>query len=263
MVSRVSIRVENVVVEYARRRVLNGIDLEIEAGEFVSIVGETGCGKSTLLRLILAEEHPAEGRVLVQGRERARPDRTCGYVPQRYSLFPDKTALGNVTFGLEATSRGFFKGREFREEALGYLRHTGLTEADARKYPHQLSGGMQQRVAIAQALIMKPPVLLMDEAFSALDPGTRRGMQGLIRELWRESGTTVVFVTHNTREAVCLGTRVIALARHESGSSVALDLEVPHLDFDSDEEELARLIARVEEASAASEGFRVGMALPR
>jgi NitT/TauT family transport system ATP-binding protein len=255
-----SIRVENVVVEYARRRVLNGIDIQIEAGEFVSIVGETGCGKSTLLRLILAEEHPAEGRVLVQGRERTRPDRTCGYVPQRYSLFPDKTALGNVTFGLEATSRGFFKGREFREEALGYLRHTGLTEADARKYPHQLSGGMQQRVAIAQALIMKPPVLLMDEAFSALDPGTRRGMQGLIRELWRESGTTVVFVTHNTREAVCLGTRVIALARHESGSSVALDLEVPHLDFDSDEEELGRLIARVEEASAASEGFRRGMA---
>jgi NitT/TauT family transport system ATP-binding protein len=138
-----------------------------------------------------------------------------------------------------------------------------LTEADARKYPHQLSGGMQQRVAIAQALIMKPPVLLMDEAFSALDPGTRRGMQGLMKELWRESGTTVVFVTHNTREAVCLGTRVIALAKQESGSSVALDLEVPHLDFDSDEEELARLIARVEEASAASEGFRVGMALPR
>jgi NitT/TauT family transport system ATP-binding protein len=125
-----------------------------------------------------------------------------------------------------------------------------LNEADAKKYPYQLSGGMQQRVAIAQALIMKPPVLLMDEAFSALDPGTRRGMQRLMKDLWRESGTTIVFVTHNTREAVCLGTRVIALAkRGERGSSVALDLEVPHLDFDSDEEELARLIARVESAS--------------
>jgi NitT/TauT family transport system ATP-binding protein len=239
-----SISLQNVVVEYASRRILNGIDLEIQAGEFVSIVGETGCGKSTLLRLILAEERPARGRVLVQGMERSRPDRTCGYVPQKYSLFPDKTVLDNVTFGL-----GFFRRREFREEALRFLRHTGLNEADAKKYPHQLSGGMQQRVAIAQALIMKPPVLLMDEAFSALDPGTRRGMQRLMRDLWRESGTTVVFVTHNTREAVCLGTRVIALAKDaERGSVVALDLSVPHLDFDSEEEELAMLIARVEAA---------------
>ncbi|MGA3189963.1 MAG: ABC transporter ATP-binding protein, partial [Bryobacteraceae bacterium] len=243
-----SIKIENAVVEYAARRILNGIELEIEAGEFVSIVGETGCGKSTLLRLILAEERPTEGRVLVQERERSRPDRTCGYVPQRYSLFPDKTVLENVMFGL-----GWRKRREFREEALRYLRHTGLQESDAKKYPHQLSGGMQQRVAIAQALIMKPPVLLMDEAFSALDPGTRRGMQRLMKNLWRESGTTVVFVTHNTREAVCLGTRVIALAKGEHGASVALDLEVPHLDFDSDEEELARLIARVEAASVKAE----------
>src|ERR1700722_10354119 len=246
-----SISVENITVEYASRRILNGIDLEIDAGEFVSIVGETGCGKSTLLRLILAEEHPTRGRVLVQGRERSRPDRTCGYVPQRYSLFPDKTVLDNVTFGLVVTARG--KLRDHKEEALRYLRHTGLNEADAKKYPHQLSGGMQQRVAIAQALIMKPPVLLMDEAFSALDPGTRRGMQQLIKDLWRESGTTVVFVTHNTREAVCLGTRVVALAKHDQrGSQVVLDLRVPHLDFDSDEEELARLIERVEGASEAA-----------
>jgi NitT/TauT family transport system ATP-binding protein len=247
-----SVSIQNVVAEYASRRILNGIDLEIDAGEFVSIVGETGCGKSTLLRLILAEERPAQGRVLVEGRERTRPDRTCGYVPQKYSLFPDKTVLDNVTFGLDVTSG--WRKRGHKEEALRYLRHTGLNEADAKKYPYQLSGGMQQRVAIAQALIMKPPVLLMDEAFSALDPGTRRGMQRLMKDLWRESGTTVVFVTHNTREAVCLGTRVIALAkRGERGSSVALDLDVPHLDFDSDEEELARLIARVESASAMGE----------
>ncbi len=249
-----SIAVQNVVVEYASRRILNGVTFDIDAGEFVSIVGETGCGKSTLLRLILAEEHPAQGRVLVQGRERSRPDRTCGYVPQKYSLFPDKTVLDNVTFGLEVTSRGYFRRREFKDEALRYLRHTGLNEADARKYPHQLSGGMQQRVAIAQALIMKPPVLLMDEAFSALDPGTRRGMQRLMKDLWRESGTTVVFVTHNTREAVCLGTRVIALAKSdEGGASVALDLDVPDLDFDSDEDQLARLIARVESATVTEE----------
>ncbi len=260
------IQIEDVCVDYptenrGTRRILNGIDLEIAGGEFVSVIGQTGCGKSTLLRLILGQEAPTRGRVLVQGRERLQPDRYCGYVPQKYSLFPDKTALDNVTFGLEVTEFGAWllpssgrraRMRKFREEALGYLRHTGLNEADARKYPHQLSGGMQQRVAIAQALILKPPVLLMDEAFSALDPGTRSGMQRLIKELWRESGTTIVFVTHHTREAVCLGTRLIALAKDSSGelgSSVALDLSIPHLDFDSDEEQIRSLIQEVEAAT--------------
>jgi NitT/TauT family transport system ATP-binding protein len=260
------VRIQNVSVDYpvegrGLRRVLNGIDLEIVAGEFVSIVGQTGCGKSTLLRLILGEEMPTDGEVLVSGRVRHQPDRICGYVPQRYSLFPDKTVLANITFGLEVSEFGPFsllnparskRMREFRAVALHYLRRTGLNEADARKYPHQLSGGMQQRVAIAQALILKPPILLMDEAFSALDPGTRTGMQRLIKELWRESGTTIVFVTHNTREAVCLGTRVIALAKEgsgEFGASVALDLSVPHMDFDSSEEEIHGLIREVESAT--------------
>jgi NitT/TauT family transport system ATP-binding protein len=260
------IRIQNVSVDYpvegrGLRRILNGIDLEIVAGEFVSIVGQTGCGKSTLLRLILGEELPTAGQILVNGRTRRQPDRTCGYVPQRYSLFPDKTVLANITFGLEVSEFGPLsllsparpkRMREYRAEALRYLRRTGLNEADGRKYPHQLSGGMQQRVAIAQALILKPPVLLMDEAFSALDPGTRTGMQRLIKELWRESGTTIVFVTHNTREALCLGTRVIALAKDSSGergSSVALDLSVPHLDFNSGEEEIHRVIREVESAT--------------
>jgi NitT/TauT family transport system ATP-binding protein len=260
------IRIQNVSVEYpvegrGLRRILNGIDLEIDAGEFVSIVGQTGCGKSTLLRLILAEEMATSGQILVDGKTRRQPDRTCGYVPQKYSLFPDKTVLANITFGLEVSQFGPFgllnparpnRMREFRAEALRYLRRTGLHEADGRKYPHQLSGGMQQRVAIAQALILKPPVLLMDEAFSALDPGTRTGMQRLIKELWRESGTTIVFVTHNTREALCLGTRVVALAKDgsgERGSSVALDIAVPHLDFDSNEEDIHRLIREVEAAT--------------
>jgi NitT/TauT family transport system ATP-binding protein len=251
---------DNVHVNYpvqggVSRHILNGIDLQIESGEFVSIVGQTGCGKSTLLRLILGEERPTSGRVLVNGCERAKPDRLCGYVPQKYSLFPDRTVLDNVTFGLEVSEFGAFsrlhpsrgKMREFRAAALRYLEHTGFCEADSRKYPHQLSGGMQQRVAIAQALILKPPILLMDEAFSALDPGTRSGMQQLIKELWRQSGTTIVFVTHNTREAACLGTRVVALAKNgNEGSSVALDVAVPHLDFNSDEGEIRDLIGEVE-----------------
>src|SRR5258708_34094602 len=103
-----SIAIQNVVVEYASKRILNGIDLEIDSGEFVSIVGQTGCGKSTLLRLILAEQRPTRGRVLVKGAERSHPDRLCGYVPQKYSLFFDKTVLDNVTFGPDVTEFGAF-----------------------------------------------------------------------------------------------------------------------------------------------------------
>jgi NitT/TauT family transport system ATP-binding protein len=274
------IQIEDVHVEYpaegaTTRRVLDGINLSIESGEFVSIVGQTGCGKSTLLRLILGEQMPTHGRVLVNDRQRSQPDRLCGYVPQKYSLFPDKTVLDNVIFGLDVTEFGAFsvlhparrkRLREFRSEALGYLKHMGLNESDGGKYPHQLSGGMQQRVAIAQALILRPPILLMDEAFSALDPGTRRGMQRLIKDLWRESGTTIVFVTHNTREAVCLGTRIVALA-----GSVALDFAAPHLDFESEESDLQFAIRQIEDISDtnvaySSQGLRkrslVGAVLP-
>ncbi len=251
------IRIEDVRVEYAAKHVLGGVDLTIGAGEFVSIVGKTGCGKSTLLRLVLAEESPTRGRVLVEGVERHQPDRHCGYVPQKYSLFPDKTVLGNITFGLEVTEFGLLgfleprywtERRKFQTRALEYLRHMGLNESDAGKYPHQLSGGMQQRVAIAQALIMKPKILLMDEAFSALDPGTRTGMQKLIKQIWRETGTTILFVTHNTREAVSLSTRVIALAPGSAGSTVALDVQIPDLDgaFDR-EQKIAGLIQYIEE----------------
>ena len=257
------IRVRNVRVEYEQsgapsRKVLNGVNLDILPGEFISIVGQTGCGKSTLLRLVLGEEMPTSGQVLIEGRPRAQPDRRCGYVPQKYSLFPDRTVSENITFGLEVTEIGFFGGfsvakrnrrQEFRSEALRYLRRMGLRESDAAKYPHQLSGGMQQRVAIAQALIMRPKILLMDEAFSALDPGTRAGMQRLIKDLWRETGTTILFVTHNPHEAALLGTRLIALARtgsDEDGANILLDLAIPAGANDS---EISALVRRVEEST--------------
>ena len=248
------IRIDHVGVDYPTggsiRRVLNAIDLEIEPGEFVSIVGQTGCGKSTLLRLILGEQKPTRGRVLVNGLERTQPDRLCGYVPQKYSLFSDKTVLENVTFGPDVAEFGafpfFYPGRrqrmrEFRARALKFLAQMGLDESDGSKYPHQLSGGMQQRVAIAQALMMQPPILLMDEAFSALDPGTRAGMQRLIKDLWRQSATTIVFVTHNIDEAVRLSTRVIAL-----GEPSVLDTAVPDVDFDVAEEHLKVFIRKIE-----------------
>ncbi len=269
------IRVEDVRLEYESKKVLGGVDLEIGSGEFVSLVGQTGCGKSTLLRLILAEEAPTSGRVLVEGVERRQPDRHSGYVPQKYSLFPDKTVLDNITFGLEVSQfgllapfqPGYWKARkEFRVQALDYVRTVGLHESDAGKYPHQLSGGMQQRVAIAQALIMQPKILLMDEAFSALDPGTRSGMQRLIKKIWRETGATILFVTHNTREAISLSTRIIALAKSHvegQGSTVALDLPIPDLGDASDRESrITELIRYIEERTQPQSALKKGNTEP-
>ena len=222
------------------RCVLDNVSLEMEAGEFVVLLGETGCGKSTLLRLLLGQERPTAGAISVSGRPVERVDARSGYVPQRYSLFPDRTVLDNLTMG-PLTSKFHILGRlrpsfrsfrrQVREEAFRQLSHMGLQASDAGKYPHQLSGGMQQRVAIAQALMMKNRVLLMDEAFSALDPATRSSLQKLLRSVWLETKPTVVFVTHNTAEALYLGSRVIVLARESRedacGSRVALNMKLP------------------------------------
>ena len=252
------IQVNDVYLSYTRSTpVLSGLRLEIAEGEFVCLLGETGCGKSSLLRLLLGAEQPSSGQIHIAGQPHPRPDRVCGYVPQKYSLFPDKTVLDNIVFGAEVSEFGFF-GRMtprfrrrralFREEAMEYLRRIGLREVDASKYPHQLSGGMQQRVAIAQALMTRPRILLMDEAFSALDPGTRREMQQLIRDLWNATGTTIVFVTHNTHEALAMGTRIVVLAKNspQEGSRVMLDIPVPE---PCTEEEIPRLVRRLESAA--------------
>jgi NitT/TauT family transport system ATP-binding protein len=243
--ARTEIALRDVTVAYpcgrsGAKTVLAGINLEIAAGEFVVVLGETGCGKSTLLRLILGEEFPTGGSVEVDGKPVRRIDARCGYVPQKYSLFPDRTVLGNVMYGPENARsrvpgrlrRSFFRFRSaLRAEAQGYLTRMGLRLQDMAKYPHQLSGGMQQRVAIAQALLMHPPVLLMDEAFSALDPSTRANLQEQLHAIWLETRPTVVFVTHNTSEALLLGTRLILLGRHAEGqaqkSNVLLDMENP------------------------------------
>ena len=251
------IEIENVHLAYSSLPVLSGVQLAIGEGEFVCLLGETGCGKSSLLRLLLGAERPSSGKVLIAGEARPRPDRARGYVPQKYSLFPDKTVLDNITFGAEVSEFSFF-GRitprfrarriQLREEALEYIRRIGLRQEDSAKYPHQLSGGMQQRVAIAQALMTKPRILLMDEAFSALDPGTRREMQRLLRDLWSATGTTIIFVTHNTQEALSMGTRIVVLAKEPPhlGSRVMLDLPVPE---PCAEEEIPRLVRKVESAS--------------
>jgi NitT/TauT family transport system ATP-binding protein len=244
-VKRTEIALQNVSVAYPTGRegvktVLFDINLEIAAGEFVTVLGETGCGKSTLLRLILGQEFPTRGTVDVDSKPVTKVDSRCGYVPQKYSLFPDRTVLGNVMYGPEnANSRmlGSFRPSYFsfkkalEKEARSYLERMGLRAQDLHKYPHQLSGGMQQRVAIAQALLMRPPVLLMDEAFSALDPSTRSSLQEQLSAIWLESRPTIVFVTHNTQEALLLGTRLILLDRHHeehaNRNNVLLDMEIP------------------------------------
>jgi NitT/TauT family transport system ATP-binding protein len=242
---RTEIELRDVSVSYTagkegNKTVLSRLNLKVAAGEFVVILGETGCGKSTLLRLILGQEFPTAGAIEVDGKPVTAIDARCGYVPQKYSLFPDRTVLGNVMYGPEnAKSRflarlrpSFFAfRRKLRAEAQAYLVRMGLRPQDMDKYPHQLSGGMQQRVAIAQALLMHPPVLLLDEAFSALDPSTRASLQEQLRDVWLESKPTLVFVTHNTSEALLLGTRLILLGRHREDrageTNLVLDMEIP------------------------------------
>jgi NitT/TauT family transport system ATP-binding protein len=242
---RTEIELRDVSLSYSdgkegSKTVLSKLNVKVAAGEFVVVLGETGCGKSTLLRLILGQDFPTEGAIEVDGKPVTSIDARCGYVPQKYSLFPDRTVLGNVMYGPEnAKSRflarlrpSFFAyRRKLRAEARAYLVRMGLRPQDMDKYPHQLSGGMQQRVAIAQALLMHPPVLLLDEAFSALDPSTRASLQEQLREVWLESKPTVVFVTHNTAEALLLGTRLILLGRHREErageTNLVLDMEIP------------------------------------
>lgn len=206
---------EDVTKTYGAKTVLNDIDLAVTEHEFCTVVGPSGCGKSTLLRLILGQERADSGRLLMQGRSIRTPGPDRGIVYQRYSLFPHLSILDNIMLGKRLCLPFFkiLKGRKAdRGEAMSYLESVQLAD-HAHKYPYQLSGGMQQRVAIAQALIMKPRILLMDEPFGALDPGTREMMQMLILELWEKHHMTIFFVTHDLEEAVFLGTRILVLSQ--------------------------------------------------
>ena len=182
-------------------------------GEFVCVLGPSGCGKSTILRLIagLEPQHPATtGEVLVLGKPVVAPGPDRGMVFQDYTSFDHRTVLENVTFGLEC--RGVPR-RQRDELGRQWIEKVGLkVDVDADKYPHELSGGMRQRVAIARTLILKPRIILMDEPFGALDPLTRLNMQDLLIKLWREVEATVFFITHSIEEAVFLGDRVYLMS---------------------------------------------------
>jgi NitT/TauT family transport system ATP-binding protein len=235
-----AISVRNVWVEYGDQIVLERINLEITANTFLSVVGPSGAGKSTFLRLILGQERPTRGAILLDGVALAAepgPDR--GVVFQRYSVFPNLTVLGNVLVAFE------FAGSRLLARLHGAARHAAIEQSEKLieevglkahrdKYPSALSGGMQQRLAIAQAIARRPRVLLLDEPFGALDPGTRAQMHALIKPLWRECGMTVIMVTHDIKEAFGLGTRLIAFdkprrdlqAPERYGAIVTYDLDL-------------------------------------
>jgi NitT/TauT family transport system ATP-binding protein len=182
-------------------------------GEFVCILGPSGCGKSTILRLIagLRPQHPAStGMVQVGGAAVSGPGADRGMVFQDYTAFDNRSVLDNIAFGLECRGIG---AAERRAKALEWVTRVGLDpERDGAKFPHELSGGMRQRVAIARTLILHPRIVLMDEPFGALDPAIRFAMQDMLVALWRDLSATVFFVTHSVEEAVYLGDRIYVLS---------------------------------------------------
>ncbi|MET0182333.1 MAG: ABC transporter ATP-binding protein [Caulobacterales bacterium] len=206
----------NVSVEYGDKLVLENISLDVEEGSFVSMIGPSGAGKSTCLRLALGQESPTRGELRLFGKKlRPEPGPDRGVVFQKYSVFPHLTARENVVFALDCAGSPFLGrvlgGKRKRAVAAAeeMLASVGLADA-ANQYPAQLSGGMQQRLAIAQALVRHPRVLLLDEPFGALDPGVRLDMHVLISQLWRANNLTILMVTHDIKEAFALGTRVLA-----------------------------------------------------
>lgn len=213
------IRIRKLWKSYGERVVLENLSLDVQAGEFVSIVGASGCGKTTFFRMLLGEEKPTRGEMLLDGKPwPEEPDADRGVVFQRYSVFPHLTALANVRLTLEAPQArwlGHLFGAARRaadEKAQAMLASVGLADS-ANKYPHELSGGMQQRLALAQSLVAQPKILLLDEPFGALDPGMRADMHALMKALWKQHRFTVFMVTHDIEEGFYLGSRMLVFDR--------------------------------------------------
>jgi NitT/TauT family transport system ATP-binding protein len=225
--------------------VLNGINLKIKKGELVCLVGGSGSGKSTVFNQLVGSQKPTTGQVLIDGKvvDGEGPDR--GIVPQMYGLFEHLSVLDNIAFGLDVSGTNNIQNvlhtpgsrrvkAQARAQARELIVELGLDPSDADRWPFELSGGMQQRVAIGSAIIMKPKVLMMDEPFSALDPLIRKKMQKLTLRLWKEQGLTIIFVTHSLEEAVFLGSRVIGLSKYwldeggqpGKGATIVLDKQI-------------------------------------
>lgn len=204
-------------------KVLENINHRIKDGRFVSIIGPSGCGKTTLLRIMAGLERATSGSVVLEGRDITNPSGQIGLVFQEYALFPWRTTISNIEMGLEIKKA---PKEERRQAALEYIRAFGL-EGFENNYPRELSGGMQQRVAIARTLIMHPKVVLMDEPFGSLDSQTRQVMQEFLLEIWEDRQETIVFVTHNVNEAVFLSDEILVLGRRPGRVIKHLELNGP------------------------------------
>ena len=203
---------------------LDRVSLQVGEGEFVCLVGPSGCGKSTLLNIIAGLEQPDEGRVLADGVPVNTPGRDRMVMFQEHALFPWLDVFDNLLFGLKL--KPGLKDSERRDVARYYLKLVGL-ERFERANIHELSGGMKQRVALARALAPNPKVLLMDEPFAALDALTREQLYGDIQHIWQERKKTIVFVTHNVREAACLGDRVVLFSPHPGRVQEQFGVDLP------------------------------------
>jgi NitT/TauT family transport system ATP-binding protein len=191
--------------------------------ELVCFIGASGCGKSTLIRILAGLDNPTSGSVLLDGQEVRGPGRDRGMVFQGYTLFPWRTVLENVTFGLEIGGASWLQASR---EASEWIELVGLSRF-AKAYPHQLSGGMKQRVAIARALANRPRILLMDEPFGALDAQTRAQMQSYLLQIWRQVDITILFVTHDLDEAIYLADRIVVLGPNPGRILEIIEVPVP------------------------------------
>ena len=204
------IEINNISFSYNNnsQEVIKDLSLKVADGEFLSVIGHSGCGKSTLLRLIAGLDMPQKGSIVIDGRQVTAPSADRTIVFQQYSLFPWLKVLDNVKFALKKSGR--FSKSEIHDRAVYFLEKTGMAQ-DMNKYPYQLSGGMRQRTAIARALAIDSPFLLLDEPFGALDTKIRGELQELLKELWQKGDRrmTVVFVTHDLEEALIMGNRIV------------------------------------------------------
>ncbi len=220
------VEVEGLSITFTRHRhtvtVLDNVNFQIQPGSFVCLLGPSGCGKSTLLNALAGFIRPTQGYILVDKDPVTKPGADRGFVFQQYSLLPWKTTFHNVELGLKI--KGISKGKR-RELVNEYLNRVGLYQ-HRYSYPHQLSGGMQQRASIIRALVNSPSVLLMDEPFGALDAQTRHMMQELLMEIWSDLRTTVLFVTHDIEEAVFLGERILVMGVNPGQIKADIDIKL-------------------------------------
>jgi NitT/TauT family transport system ATP-binding protein len=222
-----AVRFDDVAVRFVTRRktteAIAGVSLEVAPGDFVAILGPSGCGKSTLLKVAAGLVRPTRGSAQLLGRTVSGPQREIGFVFQRAALLEWRSTRGNIL--IQAEFRGMDR-REAEKRADALMELTGLRGFE-RAYPHELSGGMQQRVSLCRALLHRPPVLLMDEPFGALDARTREQMNVELHRIWRETGTSVLFVTHSIPEAFYLANRVVVMTARPGAIATIFPVDLP------------------------------------